>query len=66
MTMVATSLSVELQIEQLDRLKALLDRALTDSDELHHRIREIQLRVAELSASMEKARARRDARASAS
>jgi hypothetical protein len=59
MTMVATSLSVELQMEQLDRLKSLLDRALTDSDELHHRIREIQLRVAELSASMEKARTRR-------
>jgi uncharacterized protein YggE len=66
MTMVATSLSVELQIEQLDRLKTLLDRALSDSDELHHRIREIQLRVAELSASMEKARNRRDARTSPS
>jgi hypothetical protein len=39
--------------DQLHRLTALLDEALAESNALHHRIREIQLRVAELSASLE-------------
>ena len=39
--------------EQLYRLSALLDEALAESNALHHRIREIQLRIAELSASIE-------------
>jgi hypothetical protein len=39
--------------DQLYRLTALLDEALAESNALHHRIREIQLRVAELSASLE-------------
>jgi len=37
--------------EQLHRLEVLLDEALAESHALHHRIREIQLRVAELTAS---------------
>jgi hypothetical protein len=39
--------------EQLYRLNRLLEQALAESNELHHRIREIQLRIAELSASVE-------------
>jgi hypothetical protein len=39
--------------DQLYRLTALLDEALAESNALHHRIREIQLRIAELSASIE-------------
>jgi hypothetical protein len=39
--------------DQLYRLTALLDEALAESQVLHHRIREIQLRVTELSASIE-------------
>jgi hypothetical protein len=39
--------------EQLHQLSVLLDEALADSNALHHRIREIQLRMAELSASLE-------------
>ena len=39
--------------EQLHRLEALLDDALAESHALHHRIREIQLHVAELSESVE-------------
>lgn len=39
--------------DQLYRLTALLDEALAESHALHHRIREIQLRIAELSASIE-------------
>ena len=42
--------------EQLFFLSRLLEQALMDSNELHHRIREIQLRVAELSASLETGR----------
>ena len=42
--------------EQLYRLTALLDEALAESNALHHRIREIQLRIAELSASIEAGR----------
>jgi hypothetical protein len=42
--------------EQLYSLGRLLEQALMDSNELHHRIREIQLRVAELSASLESGR----------
>ena len=42
--------------DQLYRLTALLDEALADSNALHHRIREIQLRIAELSASIEAGR----------
>ena len=43
----------ERQLEQLRALRMLLEEALNDSNELHHRIREIQLRVAQLSASIE-------------
>ena len=32
--------------EQLHRLSLLLEQALLESNELHHRIREIQLRIA--------------------
>jgi hypothetical protein len=39
--------------EQLHRLAALLDEALAESNALHHRIREIRLHVADLSASLE-------------
>ena len=39
--------------DQLYRLTALLDEALAESNALHHRIREIQLRITELSASIE-------------
>jgi hypothetical protein len=39
--------------EQLHRLTALVDEALAESNALHHRIREIQLRIVELSASIE-------------
>ena len=39
--------------DQLYQLTALLDEALAESNALHHRIREIQLRIAELSASIE-------------
>ena len=39
--------------DQLYRLSALVDEALAESNALHHRIREIQLRIAELSASLE-------------
>jgi hypothetical protein len=42
--------------EQLYKLGVLLDEALAESNELHHRIREIQLRMAELSASLEAGR----------
>lgn len=42
------------QFDQLDTLKILLEQALSDSHELHHRIREIQLRLSELSASLER------------
>ena len=42
------------RVEQLYRLGLLLEEALLESNELHHRIREIQLRVAELSAAEEK------------
>jgi len=42
------------QREQLYALRLLIEDALRDSNELHHRIREIQLRVAQLSASMER------------
>ena len=42
------------RVEQLYRLGILLEQALRESNELHHRIREIQLRVAELSAGEEK------------
>ena len=44
----------EKQREQLYALQMLLEEALHDSNELHHRIREIQLRVAQLSAWMER------------
>jgi hypothetical protein len=42
--------------DQLHVLSRLLEDALAESNELHHRIREIQLRVAELSASIEAGR----------
>jgi flagellar motility protein MotE (MotC chaperone) len=44
----------EKQREQLYALRMLLEEALRDSNELHHRIREIQLRVAQLSAWVER------------
>ena len=44
------------RVEQLYRLSILLEQALLESNELHHRIREIQLRLAELSAAEEKGR----------
>ena len=44
------------RVEELYRLSILLEQALLESNELHHRIREIQLRVAELSASEQKGR----------
>ena len=44
------------RIEELYRLSILLEQALLESNELHHRIREIQLRVAELSAAEERGR----------
>ena len=43
-------------LDQLHRLSVLLEQALLETNELHHRIREIQLRVAELSAAEEKGR----------
>jgi hypothetical protein len=43
----------ETQLEQLHRLRLLLEDALNTSNELHHRIREIQLRVAQLSTAIE-------------
>ncbi len=42
--------------EQLYRLGILLEEALLESNELHHRIREIQLRIAELTATEQKGR----------
>jgi hypothetical protein len=42
--------------DQLYQLSHLLEEALAESNALHHRIREIQLRVAELSASVEAGR----------
>lgn len=42
--------------EQLYRLSILLEQALAESNELHHRIREIQLRIAELTATEENGR----------
>jgi hypothetical protein len=42
--------------EQLHRLSVLLEQALLESNELHHRIREIQLRIAELCATEETGR----------
>ena len=42
------------RVEELHRLSILLEQALRDSNELHHRIREIQLRVAELNAAEQK------------
>ena len=44
------------RVEELYRLSILLEQALLESNELHHRIREIQLRVAELIASEAKGR----------
>jgi hypothetical protein len=44
----------EKQREQLYALRMLLEEALHESNELHHRIREIQLRVAQLSAWIER------------
>jgi len=41
---------------QLQVLGEMLEDALAESNALHHRIREIQLRVAELSASIEAGR----------
>lgn len=41
---------------QLHQLSILLEEALAESNALHHRIREIQLRMAELSASVESGR----------
>jgi hypothetical protein len=41
---------------QLHVLSVMLEEALTESNALHHRIREIQLRIAELSASIEAGR----------
>ena len=41
---------------QLYQLSTLLEEALAESNALHHRIREIQLRIAELSASAEAGR----------
>ena len=43
----------ETQLEQLYMLRVLLEEALNSSNELHHRIREIQLRVAQLSSAIE-------------
>jgi hypothetical protein len=43
----------ETQLEQLHMLRLLLEDALNTSNELHHRIREIQLRVAQLSTAIE-------------
>jgi hypothetical protein len=43
----------ETQLEQLHTLRLLLEDALNTSNELHHRIREIQLRVAQLSTAIE-------------
>ena len=53
-----TSASLEAQnrADQLHQLGGLLEQALLESHQLHHRIREIQLRVAELSAGEEKGR----------
>lgn len=42
------------RVEELYRLSILLEQALLETNELHHRIREIQLRVAELSAAEQK------------
>jgi hypothetical protein len=42
------------KVEELCRLSVLLEQALLESNELHHRIREIQLRVAALSAAEQK------------
>jgi hypothetical protein len=39
--------------DQFDRLTALVEEALAESNALHHRIRESQLRITELSASIE-------------
>ena len=44
----------EKQREQLYALRMLIEEALHDSNELHHRIREIQLRVAQLTAWVER------------
>ena len=56
-TPLSASPEVQSRAEQLYRLSILLEQALLESNELHHRIREIQLRVAELSAAEEKGRA---------
>jgi hypothetical protein len=45
------------RVEELYRLSILLEQALLESNELHHRIREIQLRVAALSAAEQKGHA---------
>jgi hypothetical protein len=42
------------RVEELHRLGILLEQALLESNDLHHRIREIQLRVAELTAAEQK------------
>ena len=39
------------RVEELHRLSVLLEQALLETNELHHRIREIQLRVAQLAAA---------------
>jgi hypothetical protein len=41
---------------QLHVLSVMLEEALVESNALHHRIREIQLRLAQLSASIEAGR----------
>jgi hypothetical protein len=56
MRTVAATPTCDEQIERLHQLSGLLEQALRDTNELHHRIREIQLRVAELSASIEAGR----------
>jgi hypothetical protein len=54
--MASTSAESASEREQLYHLRVLVEQALSDSNELHHRIREIQLRLLELSASVEKGR----------
>jgi hypothetical protein len=50
------TLNASMRAEELHRLSILLEQALLESNELHHRIREIQLRVAELSAAEQQGR----------
>ncbi|HEV3485169.1 MAG TPA: hypothetical protein VG106_07160 [Vicinamibacterales bacterium] len=50
------TLNASMRAEELHRLGILLEQALLESNELHHRIREIQLRVAELSAAEQQGR----------